>query len=171
MTASAGSRDGRSAETELVQLHVVLVHPEIHWNTGNTGRSCLAAGAQLHLVEPIGFSLHSREVARAGLDYWSRVKPRVWSDWNALESRLPELGQPFFFTPAVGRCFWDVAFPRPATLVFGSESAGFPADLCRRYAARMVAVPMSDPQLRSINVSTCVGVALFEVLRQWRGES
>ncbi|MFP3940494.1 MAG: TrmH family RNA methyltransferase, partial [Thermoanaerobaculia bacterium] len=63
-------------------LHVVLVHPEIHFNTGNVGRTCLAAGAQLHLVEPLGFSLGAREVRRAGLDYWPRVQPVVWPGWD-----------------------------------------------------------------------------------------
>ena len=73
-------------------LHVVLVEPEIHWNTGNAGRTCLAAGAQLHLVGPLGFSLEDKEVRRAGLDYWPRVAPRVWPDWAAFERALPSLG-------------------------------------------------------------------------------
>ena len=79
-------------------LHVVLVEPEIHWNTGNAGRTCLAAGAQLHLVGPLGFSLEDKEVRRAGLDYWPRVAPRVWPDWAAFERALPSLGAPFLFT-------------------------------------------------------------------------
>ncbi|HYO75597.1 MAG TPA: TrmH family RNA methyltransferase, partial [Thermoanaerobaculia bacterium] len=72
-------------------IHVVLVHPEIHWNTGNAGRSCLAAGAVLHLVEPLGFSLDEREVRRAGLDYWEHVDVRVWRSWQELERELPNL--------------------------------------------------------------------------------
>src|SRR5438445_9974211 len=79
-------------------LHIVLCAPEIHWNTGNAGRTCLAVGAQLHLVEPLGFSLGAAEVRRAGLDYWPRVAPRVWPDWDALERALPALGAPFFFS-------------------------------------------------------------------------
>jgi len=66
-----------------VGIHVVLVHPEIHWNTGNAGRTCLAAGATLHLIEPLGFSLDERQVRRAGLDYWEHVDVRVWPDWQA----------------------------------------------------------------------------------------
>ena len=80
------------------RLHVALVSPEIHWNTGNAGRTCLAAGAQLHLIEPLGFSLGEREVKRAGLDYWERVQPRLWPDWDTFEAALPELGEPFLFT-------------------------------------------------------------------------
>ena len=71
-------------------LHVVLVEPEIHWNTGNVGRTCLAAGAQLHLVEPLGFSLDAKEVRRAGLDYWPHVRPCVWADWDIFEAHLPQ---------------------------------------------------------------------------------
>jgi len=149
-----------------LNLHIVLVSPEIHWNTGNAGRSCLAAGAQLHLVEPLGFSLDEREVRRAGLDYWPRVNPRIWPDWAALEARLPELGEPFLFSPDAPRDLWSVRFPERCVLVFGSESVGFPPELRQRYADRLVKIPMHDPGLRSINLSTCVGIALYEVLRQ-----
>jgi len=149
-------------------LHVVLVEPEIHWNTGNAGRTCLAAAAQLHLIEPLGFSLDDREVRRAGLDYWPRVNPRLWPDWPAFAGHLPELGEPFFFTPEASRLLWDVRFPPSTVLVFGRESTGLPASIRDAYRERGVALPMQDPALRSINVSTAVGIAVYEVLRQWR---
>ncbi|HSN89421.1 MAG TPA: TrmH family RNA methyltransferase, partial [Thermoanaerobaculia bacterium] len=97
-------------------LHVVLVHPEIHWNTGNAGRTCLAAGARLHLVEPLGFSLKEREVRRAGLDYWPRVDPVIWPSWADLEEKLPDLGEPFFFSAEATRDYWSVAYPERAIL-------------------------------------------------------
>jgi len=150
------------------EIHVVLVEPEIHWNTGNAGRSCLAAGARLHLVEPLGFSLADREVRRAGLDYWPRVEPRVWPAWEALEAELPRLGEPFFFTAEAPRTLWDVRFPERVVLVFGRESTGLPAPLRERYGERRLAIPMADPELRSLNLSTAVAVALYEVLRQAR---
>lgn len=150
------------------ELHVVLVEPEIHWNTGNAGRSCLAAGAQLHLVEPLGFSLDEREVRRAGLDYWERVKPRVWPGWDALEAALPQLGEPYFASPDAGPDLWQVRYPERTVLVFGRESVGLPAAVRERYADRLVRLPMRDPDLRSVNLSTCVGVLLYEVLRQWQ---
>jgi tRNA (cytidine/uridine-2'-O-)-methyltransferase len=149
-------------------LHVVLVEPEIHWNTGNAGRTCLAAGARLHLVEPLGFSLDEREVRRAGLDYWERVRPRVWPGWEALETALPELGEAFFASPDAGRELWDVDFPPRVVLVFGRESVGLPAAIRARHRERLVRLPMRDPGLRSINVSTAVGIFAYEVLRQWR---
>jgi tRNA (cytidine/uridine-2'-O-)-methyltransferase len=148
------------------ELHVVLVHPEIHWNTGNAGRTCLAAGARLHLVEPLGFSLDDREVRRAGLDYWPRVEPRVWPSWGELEAALPGLGEPFFFSAEAPRTLWEVRFPERAVLVFGRESDGLPAALRERHAGRLVRIPMADPELRSLNLSTAVAVALYEALRQ-----
>lgn len=147
-------------------LHVVLVEPEIHWNTGNAGRTCLAAGARLHLVEPLGFSLDEREVRRAGLDYWPRVDPRVWPSWAAFEERLPELGEPFFFSSEATLDFWSVAYPGNAVLVFGRESAGLSPEIRERYRDRLVRIPMLDPALRSLNLSTSVALALYEVLRQ-----
>jgi tRNA (cytidine/uridine-2'-O-)-methyltransferase len=148
-------------------LHVVLVAPEIHWNTGNAGRTCLAAGAQLHLVQPLGFSLDEREVRRAGLDYWPRVAPRVWPDWDALERALPELGTPYLFAARAPNAFHDVAYDRPAVLVFGRESVGLPPEILDRHPSRAVSIPMRDPALRSLNLSTCVGIAAYEVRRQW----
>ena len=149
-------------------LHVVLVEPEIHWNTGNAGRTCLAAGAQLHLVEPLGFSLDEREVRRAGLDYWPRVDPRVWTSWAAVEEWLPELGEPFFFSAEAGRDFWSVDYPERVVLVFGRESVGLPRELRERHRDRLVKIPMLDPGLRSLNLSTSVALALYEALRQRR---
>lgn len=150
-------------------LHVVLVAPEIHWNTGNAGRTCLAAGAQLHLVEPLGFSLDQREVRRAGLDYWPRVDPRVWPSWADLESALPGLGEAFFFSAEAARPLWDVDFGPRAVLLFGRESVGFSRQIRDRYRDRLVGIPMLDPGLRSLNVSTAVGIAVYEVLRQRTG--
>ena len=152
-----------------VTLHVVLVEPEIHWNTGNAGRTCLALGAQLHLVEPLGFSLEDREVRRSGLDYWPRVKPHLWPALSALEQALPELGEPFFFTPEAPRTLWRVRFPERAVLLFGRESVGFTPDVRSRHARHLVSIPMADPGLRSLNVSTAVGIAGYEWLRQGQG--
>lgn len=153
-----------------MSIHVVLVHPEIHWNTGNAGRTCLATGATLHLVEPLGFSLGEREVKRAGLDYWEHVDVRVWPGWAAIESELPRLGEPWFFSTKSSRLLWDA--PLGATddvvLVFGRETGGLPADLHQRYQERFVAMPIVSSHVRSLNLSTSVGVALYEVLRQRR---
>ena len=151
-------------------LHVVLVHPEIHWNTGNAGRSCLAAGATLHLIEPLGFSLDERQVRRAGLDYWPHVDLRVWPDLRAFEAALPALGEPFFFSTTGSTVVWDAPLGAAAdvVLIFGRETGGLPPDVRDRYRDRLVALPILSPQVRSLNLSTCVGIVLYEVLRQRR---
>ena len=146
-------------------IHVVLVEPEIPWNTGNAGRSCLAFGAQLHLVQPLGFSLSEPAVRRAGLDYWARVAPVVWPSWEACEAALVA---PWLFTAEGGRELWDVPFGDPAVLVFGRESVGLPSEVRARHAERCVRVPMVDREIRSLNVSTTVGIVLAEVARQRR---
>jgi tRNA (cytidine/uridine-2'-O-)-methyltransferase len=147
-------------------LHVILVEPEIHWNTGNIGRTTLATGAELHLVEPLGFSLDDRYLHRAGLDYWPRVRLHVWPSWSAIEERLPELGEPFFFSSHGSRSFWEVAYPERVALIFGRESVGLPEEILARHAGRTVRIPMLEPNMRSLNLSTTAGVAMFEVVRQ-----
>ena len=148
--------------------HVVLVHPEIHWNTGNAGRTCLAAGATLHLIEPLGFSLDERELKRAGLDYWEHVDLRVWPNWSAFERELPALGEPYFFSTKATRVFWDAPLgsPNSIVLVFGRETGGLSDELHERYRDRFVAMPMLSPLVRSLNLSTSVGIAVYEVIRQ-----
>ena len=147
------------------------MNPEIHWNTGNAGRTCLAAGATLHLIEPLGFSLDERQVKRAGLDYWEHVNPRVWPDWETFERDLPSIGEPFFFSTKATRLLWDAPLGEPASvvLVFGRETGGLPADLHERYADRFVGMPIASPRVRSLNLSTSVGIAVYEVLRQRAG--
>ena len=149
---------------------MVLVHPEIHWNTGNAGRTCLAAGATLHLVKPLGFSLDEREVKRAGLDYWEHVDLRLWADWPAFEAALPQLGEPWFFSTRATREYWDAAFGTAddVVLIFGRETGGLPADLHARFAGRFLTMPIHSPHVRSLNLSTSVAVAVYEVLRQRR---
>ena len=148
----------------------MLVHPEIHWNTGNAGRTCLATGATLHLIEPLGFSLDDREVKRAGLDYWKHIDLRVWQSWEAFEREMPMLGEPYFFSTRATRLVWDapLAAAPGVVLVFGRETVGLPTELHERYRDRLVAMPILSPRVRSLNLSTSVGIAVYEVLRQRR---
>lgn len=151
-------------------MHVVLVHPEIHWNTGNAGRTCLAVGATLHLIEPLGFSLDERQVKRAGLDYWEHVDLKVWPSWDAFEPHMPNLGEPYFFSTKAPRSFWDAPFgaAKDVVLIFGRETGGLPSELHERYADRVVGLPMLSSRVRSLNLSSTVAIATYEVLRQRR---
>lgn len=150
-------------------LHVVLVTPEIPGNTGNAGRTCLATGARLHLVRPLGFSLDGARVRRAGLDYWPHVDLEVWPSWKAFEEALPGLGRPFFFTTEAERSFWEADLaPRddhPTVLIFGPEASGFGDGIRERWSERLVRIPMRDGPVRSLNLSSSVAVAVYEALR------
>ena len=163
-------REPATSNQQLLLINIVLVHPEIHWNTGNAGRSCLAAGATLHLIKPLGFSLDERELKRAGLDYWEHVDLHVWENWHAFEQELPRLGEPYFFSTKGKQTFWDAPLGAASdvVLVFGRETGGLPAAIHQRYADRMLTIPMMSEHVRSLNLSTAVGIVLFEVLRQRR---
>ncbi len=146
-------------------LQVALVAPEIPWNTGNVGRTCDATGTRLHLVRPLGFSLHERRLRRAGLDYWQRLAPTVWPTIDAFTAALPTLGAPLFFSTEGTRSLWDVDLSGPRVLIFGSESAGLPASVRDENRQHMVSIPMAGPA-RSLNLSTAVAVVIYEALRQ-----
>lgn len=128
-------------------------------------------GAELHLVEPLGFSLAASQVRRAGLDYWPRVRLRVWPNWAQLAQALPSLGEPFFFSGTGDKTLWQVAFPRQVALIFGRESVGLPPELLVDNQKRVVRIPMRDPDLRSLNLSTAAALAAYEVSRQWASHS
>jgi len=145
---------------------IVLLEPEIAWNTGNAGRSCLAFGARLHLVGPLGFSLDEKRVRRAGLDYWRHVDPEVHESWETYEPRLDDLPDAYFLSAEAPRTLADVELGPANTFVFGKESVGLAAELRERYAERLVRLPILDERIRSLNVSTCVGIVLYEAWRR-----
>ncbi|MCX7895190.1 MAG: tRNA (cytidine(34)-2'-O)-methyltransferase [Thermoanaerobaculum sp.] len=160
----------------MVTAHVVLLSPEIPQNTGNIGRTCLAFGAQLHLVRPLGFSLAASALRRAGLDYWEHVQPVVWESWAALAGGLWKLGEPYFFTAEGEHCLFDLRFEGVPVLVFGRESVGLPTELRQEYLSRLVRIPLKPGVVRSLNLASCVAIALAQVYRQrWmeitRGQS
>jgi len=147
------------------ERHVVLVAPEIHWNTGNIGRTCLGAGAFLHLVKPLGFSLDSRQIKRAGLDYWGKVPLKVWESFNQFEETIgPGKDETVLFTKKGKNLFWSMPASKRMFLIFGSETRGLPLEILTRYADATYRIPISGG-LRSLNLSTAVGIALYESLR------
>jgi tRNA (cytidine/uridine-2'-O-)-methyltransferase len=148
------------------ERHVVLVAPEVHWNTGNVGRTCLGANAALHLVRPLGFSLDSRQVKRAGLDYWPRVDLSVWDDFETfLAAMAPAPREVCLFTKGASRSFRGMELQPRMFLVFGSETRGLPEHILTRFPAAHFHVPISRG-IRSLNLSTTVGIALYESLRE-----
>lgn len=151
-----------------MERHVVLVHPEIHWNTGNIGRTCLAAGCRLHLIKPLGFSLDSRQVKRAGLDYWPQVKPTVWESFVNFEKTMtPQMGEVVLLTKSGEKPFWDMPASQRLFLVFGAETKGLPETILSKYHPFSYYIPITR-NARSLNLSTAVGIALYESLRRSR---
>jgi tRNA (cytidine/uridine-2'-O-)-methyltransferase len=150
------------------ERHVVLVAPEIHWNTGNIGRTCLGAGARLHLIRPLGFSLDSRQVKRAGLDYWDRVAPDVWDGFDAFCHALnPRDAEVALLTKSGSRIFWEMPASRRMFLVFGSETGGLPDAILDRYPDARYRIPING-EIRSLNLSTAAGIVLYESMRTGR---
>ena len=144
---------------------MVLVSPEIHWNTGNIGRTCVATGSFLHLIKPLGFSLDSKEVKRAGLDYWPLVQLSVWENFAAFQSKLaPGPDEVAIFSKTGARPFWSMPSPPRQFLIFGSETRGLPENIVRQYPGTTYHIPISQA-IRSLNLSTAAGIALYESLR------
>ena len=144
---------------------MVLVAPEIHWNTGNIGRTCLATGAGLHLIRPLGFSLESREVKRAGLDYWENVELTVWDHFSdLLENMGPQNHEVALFSKRGSKPFWSMNHPGRLFLIFGSETRGLPDSILNKFPDATYHIPISS-KIRSLNLSTAAGIALYESLR------
>lgn len=165
LTMGALPKKMEKKNAEQGKRHIVLVHPEIPWNTGCVGRTCLGTGSVLHLVEPLGFSLGAREVKRAGLDYWPRVDVRVWPDFDAfVRGMKAEDEELFFFTKTGSRSFREMPWRTRMFLVFGSESQGLPREILERFQGNRFHIPIYA-EIRSLNLSTAVGIALFESMR------
>jgi tRNA (cytidine/uridine-2'-O-)-methyltransferase len=147
-----------------MERHVVLVAPQIHWNTGNIGRTCLGAGAALHLIEPLGFSLDARQVERAGLDYWPQVNLHIWTDFDAFtRSMTPQPHEMALLTKNGSRCYRSLASHQRLFLIFGSETAGLPAHLLKHYPQAQYYIPITSA-IRCLNLSTAVGIVLYHSL-------
>ena len=148
-----------------IERHVVLVAPDVPWNTGNIGRTCLGTGAFLHLIKPLGFSLESRELKRAGLDYWRKVKLSVWEDFTRFEEKMtPEKDEIALFTKNGKKPFWSLPYKERLFLVFGSETKGLSQNIISMYSDASFYIPITS-QIRCLNLSTAVGIALYESLR------
>lgn len=152
-------------------LHVVLVEPEIPPNTGNIGRLCLAVGAHLHLIKPLGYSLDDRELKRAGLDYWKDVKVTVWENFEEMQAGRSPAARFFYLTTKTKRPYWDVCFQDGDILVFGRESKGLPEKLLATNQERCLTIPMVPNSARSLNLSTAAGIVVYEAVRQLNRQS
>jgi len=146
-------------------LHVVLVEPEIPPNTGNIARTCAATGSQLHLVEPLGFTITDAQLKRAGLDYWDSIRPQIHASFDAFlaAARPPRL---HLFSTGAPRSYLDARFDPGDALVFGSETRGLSDALLRQHAERVLGIPLQTEHVRSLNLSSAAAIVIYEALRQ-----
>ena len=146
-------------------MNIVLYQPEIPHNTGAVGRTCLAAGAKLHLIHPLGFLLSQKHLARAGMDYWQHVDVVEYADFDDFLTK--NAGARIFLAETRGAMqYTDVAFAPDDFIVFGCETKGLPRWLLEQYHDSVISIPMKNKQARSLNLSVTVGIILFEALRQ-----
>lgn len=146
-------------------LHVALYRPEIHPNAGNIARLCAANGLPLHLVGALGFRIDAKSVRRAGLDYWPHVDLRREQDLDELRGSIPD-ARLFYFSARAERPYTHVSYKAGDCLVFGPESSGLPAQVLGSNPDRVLTIPMRTPHVRSLNLATAVGIAVYEALRQ-----
>ncbi len=148
-------------------LHVVLFQPEIPQNTGNVGRTCAYAGARLHLIHPLGFTITDKHLKRSGMDYWRSLDLREHADWSNFAAAPETPPRRWLLTTRGSSLFWDIDFAPGDALVFGNEGHGCPQWLHDEFGPeRSLRIPQASGQLRSLNLATAVAVTVFEVLRQ-----
>ncbi len=148
-------------------LHVVLHQPDIPQNTGNIGRTCVAVGAKLWLVRPLGFRLDEKHLRRAGMDYWQHVDWEAVENWHDLQAKLPDRTF-WYLTKTATTLVWDAKFAPGDVLVFGSETRGLPPSILAEYPARNLRLPMHPP-VRSLNLASSATAVVYEAVRQFGG--
>lgn len=145
-------------------MNIVLLEPEIPANTGNIGRTCVATGSKLHLIEPLGFHLDEKSIKRAGMDYWPKLEVSRYINYQEfLDINKPK--RIFMATTKAHKCYTDVAFEEDDYIMFGKESAGIPEEYLVENEEYCIRIPMLD-DIRSLNLSNSVAIVLYEALRQ-----
>ena len=150
------------------KLNIVLVEPEIPQNTGNISRTCAATGASLHMIEPFGFTITDAKLKRAGLDYWQYLDVHYYKNLEHF-FEVNKNGNFFYFSTKAPRSYTEIEYPDNSFLFFGKETAGLPEELLKANLDRCVRIPMLE-NLRSLNLSNSVAIAVYEPLRQWNFE-
>ena len=148
----------------MTRVNIVLHEPEIPSNTGNIGRTCAAAGARLHLIEPLGFHLNEKTLRRAGMDYWDKLDVTRYVDYEEFLQLNPE-AKLYFATTKARRLYTEVSYEKDCYIMFGKESAGVPEEVLVRHPDSCIRIPMLE-ETRSLNLSNSVAIILYEALRQ-----
>lgn len=147
-----------------LKLNIVLLEPEMPANTGNIGRTCVATGTRLHLIEPLGFQINEKQLKRAGLDYWDKLEVTVYDDYADFLKKNPE-AKIYMATTKAPNVYTEVNFEPDCYIMFGKESAGIPESILVENQETAIRIPMLD-DIRSLNLSNSVAIVLYEALRQ-----
>lgn len=145
-------------------INIVLHEPEIPANTGNIGRTCVASGARLHLIEPMGFDLSEKQVKRAGLDYWDKLDVTVYKNFDEFCEKNPG-AKIYMATTKARHIYTEVNYEEDCYIMFGKESAGIPEEILLNYENTAIRIPMIG-DIRSLNLSNSVAIVCYEALRQ-----
>lgn len=145
-------------------MNIILHQPEIPANTGNIGRTCVATGSSLHLIEPLGFRLDEKSVKRAGMDYWDKLDVKRYVNYKEFLEKNPN-AKIWFATTKAKHCYSDVSFGENDFIMFGKESAGIPEEILVENEETCIRIPMNE-DIRSLNLSNSVAIVLYEALRQ-----
>lgn len=145
-------------------LNIVLHEPEIPANTGNIGRTCVAANTRLHLIEPLGFRLDEKSLKRAGMDYWNQLDVTTYIDYEDFLDRNPD-AKLYMATTKAQKLYTEVSYEPDAYIMFGKESAGIPEEILVQHKEKCIRIPMAG-DIRSLNLSNSVSIVLYEALRQ-----
>ena len=149
-------------------MNIVLHQPGIALNTGNIGRTCVATGSVLHLIEPFGFRLDEQEIIRAGMDYWEKLDVRRYINFEDFLEKNPAIGKDaklYMATTKAHQNYCDVSFKEDDYIMFGNESRGIPEEILVEYESSCIRIPMLD-EIRSLNLANSVAIVLYEALRQ-----
>lgn len=149
---------------EIPRLNIVLLEPEIPANTGNIGRTCVAAGARLHLIEPLGFRLDEKSLKRAGMDYWHQLDVTTYIDYKDFLEKNPG-AKIYMATTKAKKVYTEVSYEPGSYIMFGKESAGIPEEILVNHKEECIRIPMAG-QIRSLNLGNSVAIVLYEALRQ-----
>lgn len=145
-------------------MNIVLHQPEIPTNTGNIGRTCVATGSRLHLIEPLGFRLNEKAIRRAGMDYWEKLDVTRYVNYEAFLMQNPG-ARVWYATTKAGKLYTEAAFGEDDYIMFGKESGGIPEEILVEHEACCIRIPMLE-EIRSLNLSNSVAIVLYEALRQ-----
>ena len=145
-------------------INIVLLEPEIPANTGNIGRTCVATGSRLHLIEPLGFDISEKAVRRAGMDYWKDLDLHVYKNYEEFLEKNPN-AVIYMATTKAKHVYSDVTYPNDCYIMFGKESAGIPEEILQNHKDTCIRIPMVG-EIRSLNLSNSVAIVTYEVLRQ-----